>query len=220
MDKFKTRSIEKIESKMGGVEKDSLRYHILESAKNFKTSWIQLGQALYSVWKDKSYKEWGYLTFDAYTSKEIGIKKPTAVKLLKSYYFLEKEEPSILRREYSESARPSSLPSYESVNLLRLAKMKALDGNIYTRLKADVLERGVDAGEVRKGLTAIIRERDEAANGEEARKKRRFKTVKRLVATLKTLRNDVEVSRLLSAEILKETSSLIRKIESEIDNSD
>ena len=43
---MKTRSLERLEEKMTGVEKDSIRYRVLQSAKNFKTSWIDLGQAL------------------------------------------------------------------------------------------------------------------------------------------------------------------------------
>ena len=83
-----TKSLQNIEEKMKGLDENSLRYHILESAKSFKTSWVELGRSLYSVWKDKLYKEWGYSTMDAYTGKEIGIRKQTAMKLLKSYYFL------------------------------------------------------------------------------------------------------------------------------------
>ncbi|MFH0840129.1 MAG: hypothetical protein V1883_03840, partial [Candidatus Omnitrophota bacterium] len=82
---LRTKSIEKIEQKMQDMDENSLRYQILEKVKNFKISWISLGQALYSVWKDKLYKEWGYMTFEAYTAKEIGIKKQTAMKLLRSY---------------------------------------------------------------------------------------------------------------------------------------
>ena len=87
MSEKKTKSIEKIERKMEEVSRDSLRYQVLKSAKAFKTSWIELGQMLYTVWKDKSYKEWGYSGFDAYTSKEIGIRGQTSFKLLKSYSF-------------------------------------------------------------------------------------------------------------------------------------
>ena len=78
---MKTKSLERLEEKMTGIEEGSIRYRVLQSAKNFKTSWIDLGQALYSVWKDKSYKGWGYMTFDAYSQKEIGIKKATAIAI-------------------------------------------------------------------------------------------------------------------------------------------
>lgn len=217
MDAIKTKTLHRIEGQMEKLDEGSIRYRVLTSAKNFKTSWIELGQALYSVWKDRLYKEWGYMTFDAYTSKEIGIKKPTALKLLKSYYFLEKEEPYFLQKDRAESQGTASLPNYESVNVLRLARnKKTLDESDYSRLKRDVLEMGKDASEIKKDLTSLIRAREEL-EPEEARRRKRLASVKRFVATLKALKRDVEMSKMLSAGITKEISALINRIESELD---
>ncbi|MBN1405144.1 MAG: hypothetical protein JW946_01340, partial [Candidatus Omnitrophica bacterium] len=211
----KTKAIRNIEEKMEMVSEDSLRHHILEAAKNFKISWIELGRALYSVWKDKSYKEWGYSTFEIYTAKEIGIKQQTAMKLLKSYYFLEKEEPAYLKKEDAQSSGVASLPNYESVNVLRLAKSKKIDTHDYENLKKGVFEKGKDVREVKKDLTAILRQREEL-EPEEAREKKRVSSIRRLVATLKTLKEEAQVSKLLSAPLIKETASLIKKLEEEI----
>ena len=63
---------------------------ILENAKNFKRSWIELGRSLYSVWKDKMYKTWGYSTFDAYTSKEINIRKNDIAEIISGPFKREK----------------------------------------------------------------------------------------------------------------------------------
>ena len=213
---MKTKSLERLEEKMGGIEQDSIRYRVLQSAKNFKTSWIELGQALYSVWKDKAYKEWGFLTFDAYAQKEIGIKKATAMKLLKSYYFLEKEEPVYLQKEHSGSISPAAVPSYESVNLLRLAKNKTnIDRDDYQRFRKDVLEMGKDPSQFKRDLTTLIREREELEPAE-ARQRRKMAVVKRLVSSLKTLNADIESQKLLPANLIKEISVLINKLEAEI----
>ena len=213
---MKTKSLQRLEEKMDGIEEGSIRYRVLQSAKNFKTSWIELGQALYSVWKDKAYKEWGFLTFDAYTQKEVGIKKATAMKLLKSYYFLEKEEPAYLQKEHSEALGAAAVPSFESVNLLRLAKDKnTLDRDDYQRFKKDVLETGKDPAQFRKDLTSLMREREDLTP-DEARKRRKFAVVKRVVSSLKTLKADIESQKLLPANLLKEISVLINKLESEI----
>ena len=126
MDGTKTKSLKNIEEKMEGLDSGSLRYHILESAKNFKCSWIELGRSLYSVYKDKMYKEWGYVNFDVYVSREIGIRKQTALKLLKSYYFLEKEEPQYLKADFTQAQEPAQIPSYEAVDVLRQAKNKKI----------------------------------------------------------------------------------------------
>ena len=216
MGSLKTKSLEQIEARMGDLSGDSIRYKVLESAKNFKSSWINLGQALYSVWKDRLYKDWGYMTFDAYTSKEIGVKKPTAMKLLKSYYFLEKEEPAYLETDNADKDNPATVPTYEAVNILRLAKSKnVLDKEDYARFKKDVFEMGRDATAVKRDLATLMRQREELGP-EEARNKKKVAMIKRLLTVLKTLKTDIETSKMLPANILKETVNLIHKIEAEI----
>jgi len=216
MTRLTTKSLDRIEDRMRDIEEGSIRHRILQSAKSFKTSWIELGQSLYSAWKDKLFKDWGYMTFDAYAAKELGIRKQTALKLLKSYYFLEKEEPSYLKKDYADTASTSKIPSYESVNILRQAKnRKSIDEKDYTRLKREVLELGRDDRDVKKDLTSLMRQKAEA-EPEEARESRRRSAVKRLLGTLKALKAELEASRMVPASILKETSGLISKIESQM----
>lgn len=216
MDTLKSKTLRNIEGKMENLDETSLRYHILQSAKDFKTSWIELGRSLYSVWRDKLYKEWGYTTMDAYTTREIGIRKPTAMKLLRSYYFLEKEEPLYLQENYAASANAALVPSYESIDVLRLAKnKKALDSHEYAGLKKEIFEQGKDAGQVKKELTSLIKQKEEL-DPEEARKKRKVATVKRFLTTLKALKTELEMSKLVSLSVIKETANLINKLEAEI----
>ena len=213
----KSKSLQNIEEKMESLDVSSLRYHVLESAKNFKTSWVELGRSLYSVWKDKLYKDWGFGTFDAYTAKEIGIKKPTAMKLLRSYYFLEKEEPAYLKDDYAESADTAKLPSYEAVDLLRKAKdKKTLDSQDYSKLKKEIFEDGKDVQAIKRDLTSLIRQREEL-EPEEAYKKRRTATLRRFIGSLKALKQEAEISKLLPAQLLKEAQELIRKIEEQLE---
>lgn len=216
MDTQKSKSMQHIEDTMQDVNPESLRYHVLESAKNFKTSWVALGRSLYTVWKDKLYKDWGFNTLEGYTSKEIGIKKPTAMKLLRSYYFLEKEEPQYLSQEYTESAQPAAVPSYESVDLLRKAKNnKVLDNQDYVNLKKDIFEKGKDAQVVKKDLTSLIRERKEI-DPEETHEKERVGVVKRYLNVLKNMKKEIEITKLLPPSLLRETEVLISKLEEEI----
>jgi len=216
METTKTKSLKNIEQKMEGLEPGSLRFHILENAKSFKTSWIELGRALYTVWKDKLFKDWGYGSFDIYTVKEIGIRKQTAMKLLRSYYFLEKEEPAYLKQEYVDSADASNVPTYESVDLLRTAKnKKILDSGDYDSLKKQIFEKGRDVREVKKDLTALIRQRQEL-DPEEAKEKKRSTSIRRLLGALKSLKQEIEIGKLLPSALIKETAELIKKIENEL----
>ncbi len=216
MDEMKTKSLRNIEQKMEGLDSGSLRYHILESAKNFKCSWIELGRSLYSVWKDKMYKEWGYASFDIYVSRETGIRKQTAMKLLKSYYFLEKEEPQYLKNEYAASTQPANLPSYESVNILRQVKnKKGLDEDDYINLKKEIFEKGRDALELKKNLGVIIRQRQELLP-EVAQEEKRHQRLKRLLSQLRLLKQEVTVLKLLSVPLIKDLDNLIKNIDQEI----
>jgi len=212
----KTKSIERIEEKMGAMDAESMRYQVLNNAKSFKTSWIGLGQALYTVWKDKLYKDWGYNKFDIYTSKEIGIRKQTALKLLRSYNFLEREEPYYLKKDFNEQANASALPTHEAIDVLRLAsKKKDIDKVDYTRLKKNVLEKGKDAREIKKDLTALIRQREEL-EPEEAWRKRKLTLLKRFLSMLNSIKEEIKFSKMLPMSIIKDVEGLIKKLESEV----
>lgn len=203
---------------MEQLDAGSLRYHVLENAKDFKRSWIELGRSLYAVWKDKLYKEWGYSAFDIYVAREIGIRKQTAMKLLKSYYFLEKEEPEYLKPEYAQASEPARLPGYESIDVLRRAKAnRSLDEEAYGNLKKEVFEEGRDAQQVKKELTSIIRQRQELAP-QQAYEKRKATTLRRLLGSLKSIGQEARVLKLLSVPLLKELDALAKRIEEEIES--
>ncbi len=142
----KTKAIINLEKRMEGLSPESLRYQILEDVKAFKVSWIRLGQALYSVWNDKIYKEWGYEEFDSYTAREIGIRKPTALKLMRSYSFLKNKEPRYLAESCSENIEPAKIPDYEAVDVLRKAgDNKEIEPENYAKIRQYVLVDGKDA---------------------------------------------------------------------------
>lgn len=215
-DYIKTKSTETLEQRIASTDPSSLRHLLLKKSKEFKTSWIELGQALYTVWKDKLYKEWGYTKFETYTAKEIGIRKQTALKLLRSYFFLEKEEPHYLSKEYNQKADAASVPNYESVNALRLvSSKKQLDEADYENIKKNVLENGRDAGAVRKDLTALIRQREELLP-EEAWRKKRLIVLKRSLTLLKSLREEIKLTKIFSAQVTKDIDKLISNLEVEM----
>jgi hypothetical protein len=212
----KSKSIEKLEEQIQNSSDDPLRCAVLEAAKLFKTSWIDLGRSLYMVHKEKKYKEWGYSEFEHYTSKEIGIRKETSMKLLRSYFFLEKEEPDYLREQFRKDQPAGNIPGYEAVDVLRQAKNKKFLGEKeYQDLKSKIFEKGKDGREVKKDLTAMIRSREEL-EPEEAWEKKREATLKRMLSVLRSLKDEAKSSKLVSAQIIKETENLIHNLESEI----
>ena len=187
----KTKSIQDIELRMETLDPGSLRYQVLESAKNFKSSWIELGRYLYSVYKDKLYKDWGYLTFEAYCAKEIGIRQATAVKLLKSYSFLEREEPAFLKEESLEERKPTKIPSFESVNALRLAKSSdRISEHDYKEIREDILENAREDGEVKKKIRYILKSNPKPLSTEEKEEKKDA-VLRRMIVSLRNMKSEL-----------------------------
>ncbi len=197
---------------------DNLRKRVLEVARSHKSSWIQLGQYLFSVHKDKLFKSWGFLTFEAYCMKELGIKQLTASKLLKSYAFLEKEEPSLAKlTEPEESDRsPRAIPDYESVNLLRLAKEnESITPKEFSAIREAVFENAQEPKEVRTQVKKILEEKAPAGTPEEVEHKKQSK-VRRLLSLLKTASRDLEEEDAVPDYLLKQIQALIGKLEDQV----
>jgi hypothetical protein len=212
----KTKAISRIEGKMETLDEQSLRYETLQSARQFKTSWIELGQYLQTIWRERHFKSWGYTSFESYCTKEIAVKHTTALKLLRSYYFLEREEPSFLKTKLHSSDKVVALPSVDSVNILRLAKdKKGLEGEDYKALRYRVLDKGEEPKEVRSKLRSILDSYAEVSPEDEQRKKHTI-TINRFLGTLRNLRKEIECSNIVSKKRVREIDQLIANIEEEI----
>ena len=195
---------------------DGLRQTILEHSKNFKTSWVALGQALHTAWKDKMYKSWGYEKFEYYMDKEVGLKKELGLKLLKTYFFLEQQEPEYLKEGFAESRAAVHVPDYEGVNVLRVAKGKReLLNEDYALLKKAIFDKGQTANAVRKELTSLIRERKEI-DPDEDKGKRNEAAIRRMLMSLRIFKKDMESLKLVPAKLIKEVAELIKKLEDQV----
>lgn len=115
-DTKQSKAARHIEHLMRELSPDSERYQILASAKQFKSSWVELGEWLARVSHSNRFAEWGYASFADYCTKEIRIRRQTAEKLLLAYRFIERKEPGLLERR---QGRP--MPDYRSIDLLRQA---------------------------------------------------------------------------------------------------
>lgn len=194
-----------------------LRIKAVEVAKKHKSSWIELGQYLFSIYKNKLYKEWGYQVFETYCQKELNIKEATASKLIKSYSFLEKEEPRIVKPDYTEEETPRKIPDYEAVNALRLAKNnKNIPTNEFAELRNDVLNEGKEVKEVREAVKKIL-ENHAPKDTAEMKDQKRVSVVKRLVGFLKSAKTQLEEEDLVPENILKQIEALAQRLEDHLE---
>lgn len=196
---------------------DTIRDEILVFSKDFKKSWIGLGRHLYAVWQDKLYRNWGFEKFEDYVEEEVGLKKAIAMKLLKSYLFIEQDEPQYFDPQFMESRTADKIPSYDEINFLRLAKSKKeVTKNDYAKLKHDVFEKGKLSGALQKDLTALMKERKQVDPDEE-RDQRNQAAIRKLVTSIQNFQKDMTALKLLPDEILEQAKTLMLRLEEQLD---
>lgn len=138
-----------MEREIDSIPAGSFRAQVLESARRFKASWLDLARHLVRVRGEGLWQEWGYATFEAYCSRELRIKKATAHKLVMSYGFLEKREPQVLQDE--EMARKA--PSFEVIEVLSRAEERGqLDDEVYREVREKLWEQPVAPAEIKREL--------------------------------------------------------------------
>ena len=193
-----------------------LRERVQTTAKDFKTSWVELAQALYAIWRDKLYEYWGYERFDHYVEREVGLQKSLALKLVNTYSFVEQQEPQFLKEGFLENRDAAATPELDAIHVLRLARnKKELTKHDYADLHKQVFEKGKGAAVVRKELTAIMRER-KPVNPEEEREQRSAACVRRLLNAMRLFKKDAETLKLIRADVVQRAEELIRELEAEI----
>ena len=196
---------------------DELRIKAVEVAKKHKSSWIELGQYLFSIYKNKLFKEWGYQVFETYCQKELSIKETTASKLIKSYSFLEKEEPRIVKPDFTDEETPRKIPDYEAVNLLRLAKEnKNIPTNEFAELRNDVLNEGKEPKEIRAQVKKIL-ETHAPKDTQDAKEQKRSTVLRRLIGFLNSAKTQLEEDDLVPEHTLKQIEALAQKLADQLE---
>lgn len=97
---------------------DPERVELLQRARRFKSSWIELAQALIDVQRSGRFRDWGFESFDDYAKKELHLRPETVSKLTGSYQFLRTRAPDVLGRDGVATA----IPSYQALDVLRRAE--------------------------------------------------------------------------------------------------
>lgn len=218
---MKTNDFEEtaLDTNMENIDAVSFRGKVLDTAKQFKTNWLELAKHLFAVKNNKYFKEWGYISFDTYCAKELAIKKQTAFKLLSSYYFLTHKEPQFLEKEILKKKDVNTLPSFEAIDILRRAKNKTKKGlseEDYSQLKESVLEESMEPREVGKQLRSMLWAA-RPVDPEAERINKRVSTIKRFLGTLKALKKEVELLKVLPDNIISDTDKIIYNLESELE---
>jgi len=213
-----TKTMREIEEKMERLEPESLRYQVLSAVQKFKGNWLDLGRFIALVQKKQLFKEWDYTTFDSYCTRELKLRQATVGKLLKSYMFLKKEEPVYLSRKLDGEDESGQIPDYESVNVLRMARAKkAISEDEYDRLRSAVFNDETEPREIGRQYRSLLQSaRAAEMDPEEAWRRKRRESLKKILSSLRTMKNTVELSHLLRADGIDMLKKLIEQVEEEL----
>ncbi len=124
-----------VDEKLAEAQPGTFRHEVLDCARRFKASWVELGAALVRVRREESWKEWGYPSFEAYCTRELHIRRSTAEKLTLSYGFLSKHERAVATDEKAWK----QVPAFEVISVLADAEERgAMSPGDYQALREQI----------------------------------------------------------------------------------
>lgn len=200
------------------VIETEIRDKTLQTAKSYKASWIELGRYLQTIYKDKMYKGWGFLAFETYCKKELGMKEAMASKIIKSFAFLETEEPKLTKPEIFQGDVSRPVPDLDAMNTLRLAKTnKNIPEKDYADIRESVIERGAGHQEIREKVKRIIEDTQDTASAE-YKKSRRNSVLRRAISALASAQKECAASKLVPDYLIKQIGDLAVKLEDQLND--
>ena len=190
---------------------DPERATVLRLTRRFKSSWLELGEALTEVRRNKLWERWGYESFDAYAKTELKLRADTVEKLTGSYMFLHKRAPEVLQRDPLES-----LPTYQAIDYLRRVEEKAAEDDTIPKetvvdVRKQILDDGVPVAKVARLYNDTLFPVSEGAKRESNRK-----ALKSTATKLRDLLADTEaVPKRLASTIGEALDELIAELNGE-----
>jgi hypothetical protein len=129
---------------------DAVREEVLRAARAFKASWMGLARVLTRVRDEGLWESWGFPSFEAYCTRELRIRKATALKLTRSWSFLDRHERHW--KPEAPDARPA--PAFEVVEVLAEAEERgALDAEEYRSIRDSIWDPDRPVAAVRRELS-------------------------------------------------------------------
>lgn|SRR5690554_4915407 len=165
-----------------------LRLRAVETARQFKRSWIEMARVILEIRNRQSYEAWGYSDVYAYCFQELRLKRPTVEKLMLSYSTIREHAPKVLN--YDGIAQP--IPSVDSVDYLAKAlreherddeDARLPSEDVIAELKQAIFEEGAPVQSLRKRFDPILHPKSDAVLEGEAIKKA-LAALRRLETTL------------------------------------
>jgi hypothetical protein len=198
---------ERIAARIEELPEGSVRRRVLESARRFKASWVELARLLVQVKREEAWREWGYPSFERYCTGELFIRKQTAEKLLASFGFLQRHEPALA----SPRGEPRA-PPFEVIEVLSRAEAAGRFSETgWQEMREEILERSPPASAVNRRLA----EKFGPTAAPPAPPKR--ERLARLAAAARRLANACKGERSISPSVVERAAELADTLEALVD---
>jgi hypothetical protein len=180
---------------------DPERADLLARARRFKASWLELAEALSAARRSGQWKQWGYVSFEDYTRKELHLRQETVDKLTGSYVFLQRRAPEVLERD----GVAAPLPSYQAVDFLRRAEeTEAAPPETLAELRRRVIDEGAPLPSVSRKYREVVFPLEAGA--------RRERDVGQLRAAAKRLHELIHSSEAAPRGLVRELERLLTEL--------
>jgi hypothetical protein len=183
---------------------DAFREEVLRAARAFKASWTGLARVLTRVRDEALWESWGFPSFEAYCTQELHIRKATALKLTRSWSFLDRHERHW--KPEAPDARPA--PAFEVVEVLAEAEERgALDAEEYRSIRDSIWDPDRPVAAVRRELSDRFPRPAREPAPTEVR-------LGQLARTARRLAEDLRVFRGVPASVRTQADDLAAAVES------
>ena len=181
---------------------DAFRHTVLLSARRFKSTWVELGKLLTQVRDQALFEGWGYPSFETYCLAELRIRKQTALKLTRSFSFLDKHEPQALERQDLRDAAPP----FEVVEVLAGAEERGqLTAQDYTSIRDAIWNPDRPVSELKRELTDRFPAPAPRVSSEQE--------LKRLWSLARRLLAELSAQKKLPRQVVQTAEDLARQLE-------
>ncbi len=166
---------------------DAQRLELVQRARRFKRSWVEMAEAMVFVRDSRAYKRWGFEDFYDYCAAELQIRAPTVDKLVGSYATIRAHAPEVLQRD----GVARTIPTVDAVDYFQRAlepandREEAVDPDpeVLNDLRRAVFDDVKPVQSLRRQFNPLLHPKPEGAEERELIEKART-TVRRLTGLL------------------------------------
>jgi hypothetical protein len=185
---------------------DAFRVSVRTAARAFKSSWTDLARLLTRVRDAGLWETWGFSSFEVYCTRELHIRKATALKLTRSWSFLARHE----RGFGTDNDPPRPAPAFEVVEVLAGAEERgALSAEDYRSIRDSIWDEERPVAAVRRELNDRFPPPPSDRPPTQVHLERLARTARRLAEELRACRGVPSAVRSHAEALAAEVESLV-----------